>query len=526
MMAGAAAHLHYNKRKAPVSSAARKKTQKSPQTVRKRPTPATSHRHSSVLSLLPLPMAPRAASLSAGSGANSGPEAISLLLQNRSISPSPYLIGLFGHNSGVTGPMTAEQAAQALLEARKRSGSVPGVKFTLSVAWHLKADHVRALKVTWSRLCDTPRANCRGILGIMERVFEKFEAKDKTLKDVFYRSAFVEGMADCTEVAKRHPQRRNARRHSDIGLSTMCSEYRENKQLNKECVANPNSIATLRDHIHFFVSLISQVVQSLEKSPQEIFDHIDRIGCYHAHLKRYGFRANMWDKLGVCLIDGIVVQDCLRGFPDACRAWTIMVAALIDRLRSAPRNFMPLPLLNFRHRGSRPMLLPPVPAEGNLARLVCPNGRRESQMSRSQVLFTLQSEDCPDDDAQDLTLNGPPQNGGKGQENSVSGAESHHRYSLGVAEMPPPTTMSAALAALGRQHQKRLSDANSACNQRSQSHQRFQCLDQLAHLTLDSKNSDGKNYSNGKISGAAHFRLAVNQNSISQQNFTHQTTFV
>lgn len=39
-----------------------------------------------------------------------------------------------------------------------------------------------------------------------------------------------------------------------------------------------NSIATLRDHIHFFVSLISQVIQSLDKPPQLIFDHIDKIG--------------------------------------------------------------------------------------------------------------------------------------------------------------------------------------------------------------------------------------------------------
>lgn len=40
------------------------------------------------------------------------------------------------------------------------------------------------------------------------------------------------------------------------------------------------SIATLRDHIHFFVSLISQIIQSLEKSPQGIFNHIDKIGIY------------------------------------------------------------------------------------------------------------------------------------------------------------------------------------------------------------------------------------------------------
>ncbi|KAK6044863.1 hypothetical protein COOONC_17632, partial [Cooperia oncophora] len=30
--------------------------------------------------------------------------------------------------------------------------------------------------------------------------------------------------------------------------------------------------------------------------------------------------------------------DCVRGFPEACRAWTILVAALVDRLRSAPRR--------------------------------------------------------------------------------------------------------------------------------------------------------------------------------------------
>lgn len=79
------------------------------------------------------------------------------------------------------------------VEGRKRAGSVPTVKYTLvivfitqsstfsnvsmvqAVAWSIKSDQVRALKVTWDRLCDTPRSNCRGILAIMERVMEKFE---------------------------------------------------------------------------------------------------------------------------------------------------------------------------------------------------------------------------------------------------------------------------------------------------------------------------------------------------------------
>jgi len=141
--------------------------------------------------------------------------------------------------------------------------------------------------------------------------------KEKALKDVFYNSAFVDSMTDCTE--KRSL---GLRRRSDT------------------------SIATLRDHIHFFVSLISQVIQSLEKCPQDIFEHIDKIGCFHAHLKRYGFNSSMWDKLGVCLVDGLVVQDCVRGYPEACRAWTMMVATLIDRLRSAPTHITALTTLN------------------------------------------------------------------------------------------------------------------------------------------------------------------------------------
>jgi hypothetical protein len=119
-----------------------------------------------------------------------------------------------------------------------------------------------------------------------------------------------------------------------------------------------NNFNLLQDHIHFFVSLISQVINSLEKPPTDIFEHIDKIGkrnififksdilgSYHFHhLRQCGFKAQMWDRLGVCLVDAISIQvntrfkslincfqDCVRVFPEACKAWTIMVAALIDR---------------------------------------------------------------------------------------------------------------------------------------------------------------------------------------------------
>ncbi|KJH44969.1 hypothetical protein DICVIV_09006 [Dictyocaulus viviparus] len=188
--------------------------------------------------------------------------------------------------------------------ARKRSGSVPAFKLiTLASVWNLSKEHVRGLRMTWIRLCEPPRSNCKGIVNLVERVWEKLENKDATVRNIFYNTAFVETMNDRCE-------RRKSKR----------------------------SIATLRDHTHFFVSLISQVIQNLDVDPENILDHIDSIGRSHAYLYQYGFRSSYWEKIGEYFVDIVVIQNCVRGFPDACRAWTILVAALVDRLRAAPRR--------------------------------------------------------------------------------------------------------------------------------------------------------------------------------------------
>lgn len=187
---------------------------------------------------------------------------------------------------------------------RKRSGSMPAFKLaTLAAFWNLKKEHVRALRMTWARLCEPPRSNCRGIVNLVERVWEKLDSKDPSVRNIFYNAAFVETMHDRCE-----------RRRSK------------------------GSIATLRDHTHFFVSLVSQVIQSLDVDPANILEHIDTIGRNHAYLKQYGFRSGHWEKVGEYFVDIVVIQDCVRAFPEACRAWTFLVAALVDRLRAAPRR--------------------------------------------------------------------------------------------------------------------------------------------------------------------------------------------
>ncbi|PAV64471.1 hypothetical protein WR25_07044 [Diploscapter pachys] len=156
--------------------------------------------------------------------------------------------------------------------------------------------------MTWQRLCEPPRSNCKGIVSLVERVWEKLDSKDKNIREIFYKAAFVDSMQERCE------RRRSA------------------------------TIATLRDHTHFFVSLISHCILALDIEPSHILNHLDTIGRNHAYLKQYGFRSTHWEKVGEYFVDIVVIQDCVRGFPEACKAWTIFIAAIVDRLRAAPRR--------------------------------------------------------------------------------------------------------------------------------------------------------------------------------------------
>ncbi|CAI4227230.1 unnamed protein product [Auanema sp. JU1783] len=187
---------------------------------------------------------------------------------------------------------------------RKRSGSVPSLKVnTLANVWNLKHEHIRALKMTWQRLCEPPGSQCHDITKLVTKVFDKLDTKDNTIKSMFYKSAFVDSMQERCE-----------------------------KRVSK------SKTATVHDHVHFLVSLISQVIQNLQSDPQEMFEHLDMIGRKHLAYRQYGFQSAHWEKVGQYFVDIVVIQDCVRGFPEACRAWTIMIAAMIDRLRAAPRR--------------------------------------------------------------------------------------------------------------------------------------------------------------------------------------------
>ncbi|KAL3101703.1 hypothetical protein niasHT_028906 [Heterodera trifolii] len=95
----------------------------------------------------------------------------------------------------------------------------------------LSDGHRRALRVTWNRLSEPPKTSGRGMLKIMEKIFESLISKNPEVKHCFYRSAFVK----CLEERK---QRKVAQRKA----SSDCGNCPE--------VQRGETIVTVRDHVY------------------------------------------------------------------------------------------------------------------------------------------------------------------------------------------------------------------------------------------------------------------------------------
>ncbi|ETN74072.1 hypothetical protein NECAME_13208 [Necator americanus] len=63
-------------------------------------------------------------------------------------------------------------ARSAGMRYKKRNSTTQLKKANL---WNLRYEQVRALRMTWARLCEPPRSNCKGIVNLVERVWEKLD---------------------------------------------------------------------------------------------------------------------------------------------------------------------------------------------------------------------------------------------------------------------------------------------------------------------------------------------------------------
>lgn len=166
----------------------------------------------------------------------------------------------------------------------------------------LSEGHRRALRMTWKRLSEAPKTSGRGNLQIMEKVFAQLVDGSPDVMSVFYRSAFLK----CVDDRLRGCQ--------------------------------SGTIATLRDHAHLLIDLIDGIMSVMFDSPLQkpVWDPAT-IGRAHARLLPMGFERQIWHRLGECLAEVMFSQECVRAYPHAASAWSMLSVFITDKMYSHSR---------------------------------------------------------------------------------------------------------------------------------------------------------------------------------------------
>uniref|UniRef100_A0AC34GB17 Globin family profile domain-containing protein n=1 Tax=Panagrolaimus sp. ES5 TaxID=591445 RepID=A0AC34GB17_9BILA len=163
----------------------------------------------------------------------------------------------------------------------------------------------RALRVTWKRLSEAPKTSGRGNLQIMEKIFDRLIEQEPTIMSVFYRSAFIK-----------------------------CIEDRK-----KRCpYGTGKSVTTLRDHAHLLIDFIDGILNVMFEQPltKPVWDPLS-IGKLHSKLMPLGFERQIWLKLGECFAEVMFSQECIRAYPHAASAWSLLAVSCTDKMYTSGR---------------------------------------------------------------------------------------------------------------------------------------------------------------------------------------------
>ncbi|GMR59942.1 hypothetical protein PMAYCL1PPCAC_30137, partial [Pristionchus mayeri] len=166
----------------------------------------------------------------------------------------------------------------------------------------------RALKVTWKRLSEAPKTSGRGTIQIMERILDKLIESEPSVPSLFYKSAFL----SCIEDRRCGRSQSNERRWA-------------------------TTIATLRDHAHILVKFVDAIVQLMFEGSTVHHDIPDpeTIGIIHNRLYPLGFNRKIWNLLGECFAEVFFMQECVRAYPHAASAWSLLCVSFTDRMYAA-----------------------------------------------------------------------------------------------------------------------------------------------------------------------------------------------
>ncbi|GMT12296.1 hypothetical protein PFISCL1PPCAC_3593, partial [Pristionchus fissidentatus] len=166
----------------------------------------------------------------------------------------------------------------------------------------------RALRVTWKRLSEAPKTSGRGTIQIMERILDKLIDAEPSVPSLFYKSAFL----SCIEDRRCTRTQSNERRWA-------------------------TTIATLRDHAHILVRFVDTIIQLMFDGTTANVDMPDpeTIGIIHNRLYPLGFNRKVFNMLGECFAEVFFMQECVRAYPHAASAWSLLCVSFTDRMYAA-----------------------------------------------------------------------------------------------------------------------------------------------------------------------------------------------
>ncbi|KAH7715523.1 Protein GLB-22 a [Aphelenchoides avenae] len=218
---------------------------------------------------------------------------------------SPYGSAPKQGTTGVSTPVTHASRHASRVSGMNRTSSDDSTstdqqmanlrQFVAELSERLSHEQKRALRVTWKRLCEPPKTSGRGTLKTMEKIFDLVIESDHEVKSVFYRSAFLKCLMD---------------RKGNIRSDT---------------------IATQRDHAHLLIDFIDATISIMfDNAVQKVVWDPISIGLAHANLIPLGFNRNVWHKMGECFAEVMFSQECVRAYPHAASAWSMLSVACTD----------------------------------------------------------------------------------------------------------------------------------------------------------------------------------------------------
>ncbi|KAK5972099.1 hypothetical protein GCK32_003599 [Trichostrongylus colubriformis] len=68
----------------------------------------------------------------------------------------------------------------------------------------------------------------------------------------------------------------------------------------------------------------------------------ESVGIAHVRLAPLGFERRMWHVFGECFAEVMFDQECIRAFPHAPSAWSLLSIAMTDKINHSRNNHGPL----------------------------------------------------------------------------------------------------------------------------------------------------------------------------------------